>query len=116
MSFIVFFVKNVNIFWEVQIIIFRMICSFSPGHDATNQIDKYAWFGCFGSKCCNFICAMCIYMILCKHYGARSDCYFMVIWEQPNQPYSKCELPFDQVLLDISYAEDMKTDNSFRAK
>ena len=32
-----------------------------------------------------YLYAMCIYMVLCKHYWTRSDCYFMVIWEQPNQ-------------------------------
>ena len=57
--------------------------------------------------------AMCIYMILCKHYGTRSDCYFMVILEPPNQGLY-CELPYDQVQLDILYAADVKTDNSFR--
>ena len=58
---------------------------------------------------------MCIYMVLCKHYGTRSDWYFMVIWEQPNQG-SKCELSYDQVQLDILFAPDVKTDNSFRMK
>ena len=60
--------------------------------------------------------AMCIYMVLFKYYGTRSDCYFMVIWEQPNQG-SKCELPYDQVQLDILlYAPDVKADKSFRIK
>ena len=52
---------------------------------------------------------MYIYMLLCKHYGSRSDCYFTVIWEQPNQG-SQCELPYDQVQFDILYAADVKTD------
>ena len=59
--------------------------------------------------------AMCIYMVLCKHYGTRPDCYFMVIWELLNQG-SKCELPYDLVQLDILYAADVKKDNSFGTK
>ena len=39
----------------------------------------------------------------------------MVIWEPPNQG-SKWELPYDEVQLDIVYAVDVKTDNSFRTK
>ena len=58
---------------------------------------------------------MYIYMVLCKHYGTRSDCYFMVLRELPYQG-SYCELPYDQVQLDILYAADVKTDNSFRTK
>ena len=56
-----------------------------------------------------------LYVFLCKHYGTQPDCYFMVIWEQPYQG-SKYELPYDQVQLDILYAPDIKTDNSFRTK
>ena len=59
--------------------------------------------------------AMCICMFLCKHYGTRPDCYFMVIWEQPNGG-SYYELPYNQEQLDILYAPDAKTDNSFRTK
>ena len=39
----------------------------------------------------------------------------MVIWEQPNRG-SQSEVPYDQVQLDILYAADVKTDNSFRTK
>ena len=39
-----------------------MSTALSPGQKATNQIDKYAWFGSFGSYCCNFIFMQCTFI------------------------------------------------------
>ena len=60
-----------------------MSTTLSPGHNATNQIHKYAWSGC--NVAISSVRKVHLYMVLCKHYGARSGCYFIVIWEQPYQ-------------------------------
>ena len=36
-----------------------MSTALMPGHKATNQIDKYAWCGCFWLNCYNFIFTPC---------------------------------------------------------
>ena len=94
-----------------------MFTTFSPGHKATNVVlDKIYMAWLFWAVMLQFrLYAMCIYMILCKLYGPRSDCYFMAIWEQTNQG-SLCELPYDQVRVYILYAAAVKTGNSFRTK
>ena len=44
-----------------------MSTALSPGHEETNQIDKYAWFGCFGLLCCNFIFMQCAFIWFCAN-------------------------------------------------
>ena len=63
-----------------------MSTALSPVHKVTNQIDKISMVLPFWAVKLQFhLCAMCIYVILCKHYGSQSDCSLIVIWEQPNQ-------------------------------
>ena len=60
-----------------------MSTALSPGHKATNLIDKVCMVWLFLDVMLQFhLYVMCIYMVLCKHYGTQSDCYFIVIWKQ----------------------------------
>ena len=62
-----------------------MSTALSPGHKATNQIDNMHGLAVLGHNVAvSSLCNVHLYG-LCKHYGTRSDCYFIIIWEQPNQ-------------------------------
>ena len=88
----------------------NMSTAFYRGHKATNQKDKICMVWLFLAVMLPIIFKQCtflwFYILIpykfvwtlskCKHYGPRSDCSLMVIWEQPNQG-SYCVFPYDQV-------------------